>query len=352
MSEKEVVSLKAAVLYGMNDLRVKDVPCPQVTMDNEVLIKVGSVGVCGSDLHYYKEGKLGIFTVTQPTILGHECAGYIVEKGKEVQDLKVGDKVVVEPGAPCRKCDFCKGGRYNLCKEMTFLGTPPTNGCLVEYLKISADSVYPISTDMTIEEGAMVEPLAVGMHAVERGSVKLGDSVAILGCGTIGLMTLQAARLGGAIQIIAIDVIRERLELARQLGATEVINGSSGDTVKKVKSLTGGEGVDVTFECAGNDKTVIQCLQIVRLGGVVALVGAPSKNIFPVNMWDCVVREYDIRGVNTYVNIFPRAIASIVSRRVQVKPLITHRFPLEQITMAYNTAYEQKEKAIKVIINL
>ncbi len=344
--------LKAAFLYGINDLRVEEIPNPKITRENEVIIKVGSVGICGSDLHYYKEGKLGIYSVTQPIILGHECAGYIVETGNQVKDFVIGDKVVLEPGNPCRKCDYCKGGKYNLCKEMKFLGTPPNNGCLVEYLKISVDSIYRVPTNMTIEEGAMVEPLAVGMHAAERGSVKAGDSVVILGCGTIGLMTLQAARLSGAIKIIAVDTVKERLELAKQLGATDIINASTLDTIERVKMFTDGAGVDVAFECAGNEETVIQCLQITKSGGVAVLVGAPINNIFPVDMWDCVVREYDIRGVNCYVNIFPRAIASIANGRIQVKQLITHRFPLEQITNAFNTAYEQKKRALKVIINL
>ena len=202
--------MRAAVLHGVRDLRVEDVPAPGALGPDECRVRIGAVGVCGSDVHYYEYGRIGPFVVDKPMILGHECAGTVVEVGSRVKGIAEGRRVAIEPGVPCRRCRFCHEGQYNLCRDVVFFATPPVDGAFCEYVVSPADFLFPIPDGMTLEQGALVEPLAVGMHAARRGGVKPGDTVAVIGMGTIGLLTLQAAIAHGATRAIAADVQQNR----------------------------------------------------------------------------------------------------------------------------------------------
>jgi L-iditol 2-dehydrogenase len=341
--------MKAAVLHAVGDLRVQMVDKPVITAPEQALVRIRAVGVCGSDVHFYERGRIGPYVVQDPVILGHESAGEVVEVGEEVEHLRPGDRVAIEPGVPDRTCWHCKTGRYNLCAAVPFMGTPPWNGAFCEYIAWPADFCFKLPEGLSFEEGAMTEPLAVAMQGAKRGGIQVGHSVAVLGCGPIGLVTLQAAKARGATRIIATDLQQSRLELARKLGATDVLNAADGDPVQRVRELTDG-GVDVALETAGTVATVQQACAMVRMGGVVTLIGMPAELEFAMPVLDIICREYDVRGVFRYCNCYPPALALLGAGRVDVKSLITHRFPLDEAKAALDFAKDRKDLAVKVVI--
>jgi len=314
-------------------------------------VKIRAVGVCGSDVHVYERGRIGPYVVKDPVILGHESAGEVVEVGRAVTNLRPGDKVAIEPGVPDRTCWYCKTGRYNLCAAVPFMGTPPWNGAFCEYVAWPADFCFKLPEGLSFEQGAMTEPLAVGMQGTKRGGVDVGHSVVVLGCGPIGLVTLQAAKARGATQIIATDIQQSRLELAAKLGATDIINAKDADPVKRVRELSDG-GVDVALETAGTVTTTQQACAMVRMGGVVTLIGMPAELEFELPVLDIICREYDVRGVFRYCNCYPPALALLGTSKVDVKSLITHRFPLDEAKAAVDFAKDRKDVAIKVMVEV
>jgi len=343
-----MTTMKAAFLHGIGDLRLEEIPVPQIAAPDEILVRVKAVGICGSDIHFFEDGRIGTYVVKKPIILGHELAAEVLEVGPEAADLKPGDRVALEPGVPCRKCSFCKSGRYNLCATVPFMDTPPTDGAFREYLTWPADFAFRLPDSASWEEGAMIEPLAVGVQACQRAGVTGGDTVAVLGCGPIGLTALQAAAGFGAMKTIATDVMPFRLNLAKELGAAVVVNAAQADPVQAVLDATRGEGVDVALETAGTERTVRQACAMVRRGGVVVLVGMHTQDEFAIPVMDVICREYDLRGVFRYCNAFGPAIAMLAANRVRLKPLMTHVFPLEQINAAFDVVRKQKDRSIKV----
>jgi len=343
--------IKAFLLHGPGDMRLEEVERP-IPAENQALVRIKSVGVCGSDVHYYRRGRIGPFIVKQPMILGHECAGEVVEVGRKVAHLKVGDRVVIEPGVPCRTCWYCRNGRYNKCPQIEFMATPPYNGALVEYVAWPADYLFKMPDSMSFQEGALIEPFAVGLFAARRSRIYPGASVTILGSGPIGLTTMEAVKALGAGQIIMVDVIASRLALARKMGASQVINSKEENLPDKVKKLTDGEGTHFVFETAGTAQTLRQTLEVVRDGGTVVLIGLPAEAEVPMPMVDAVIREINFITLFRYCNIFGEAISLISHGRVNIKLLITHEFPFAQAVEAINFAESAKDKAIKVIIDL
>jgi len=345
-------TMKAAVLHGVNDVRIENVPAPKLEHDDDVLIRVRSVGVCGSDVHYFREGRIGNFVVEAPLILGHECAGDVVQVGPAVKTLRPGDRVAVEPGVPCRKCEFCRTGRYNLCPDVAFLATPPVDGAFCEFIVSPADFAFKLPDSLTFQEGAMMEPLAVGMYATQRGGVGLGDTVVVLGTGPIGLMTLQAAKARGATTIITSDLQPIRIEAARKLGATHALDAAEVDVLEAVWQITDGRGADVVFECAGAVPTIQMSLKLAKNGGRVILVGLPSADQIPLSMPDLLARELDVGGLFRYANVYPDAISAVAAGLIDVKSLITHSYDLDHTQDALTFADEHKDKALKVCVNM
>jgi len=340
--------LKAAVLYAPYDLRIEEIPKPEIGC-GEVLVRIRAVGICGSDIHFYTTGRCSGFIVKEPLILGHECSGEIVEIGDDVDNVKIGDKVAVEPGFPCGRCYYCRIGRYNLCPDIVFYGAPPIHGAFREYTPAKASFVYRIGGDISFEEAALIEPLAVGMQAVKRSGMMSGSTVAVFGCGPVGLLTLQVALASGASPIIAIDPIEYRVELAEKLGATYTVNPVETSVVEYVDKLTNGIGVDVVFEVSGNPKAFNDALKIVRRGGVIVQVGMFEENVTfdPALIID---KEIDIRGVFRYANVYEQAIKLASSGRIKLKPLITHIFTLDRIKEAFDTIVEKRGNPVKVIV--
>lgn len=344
--------IKAAVLHGIRDLRIEDVPMPKLRNETDVLIKMAAVGVCGSDVHYYTHGRIGRYVVEQPLILGHECAGVVAEVGKAVKHLQQGDRVALEPGVPCGTCRLCRVGRYNLCPDVAFLATPPVNGAFVEYLVHHGQFTYKLPDAMSLEEGAMLEPLAVGMHAARRGDVRAGDSIATLGSGTIGLMTLQAAKAYGASLAIAVDLVDSRLTLARKLGATHTVNARNEDVVQRIREITRGDGVDIAFETAGTGDTVAQTVDVVKTGGTVVLVGLGAQDVVPLNVIKMVVDEIRVVPIQRYANVYERAIPLVSEGRIDLKSMMTGRRPLVAVEEALNLPSEEPESTIKTVITI
>ncbi len=341
---------KAAVLYGPKDIRVEEVPMPTIG-DDDVLVKVEAVGICGSDLHYYRDFQMGTDVITGPHILGHECSGRIVAIGRNVQERKIGDRVAIEPGVPCRRCEFCKEGRYNLCRSMVFRSHPMSEGAFVEYLVSPEDFAYPIPDNLTFEEGALIEPLAVGMHATKRGDVCAGDIAVILGSGPIGLSILQAAKARGAGKIFISDVNEFRLSRAKELGADVVIDVRSENVVQVVSELTSGRGADVVFETAGVTETFDASTKVAKRGGVIVFLAMWKNPMVPLNLYDMIDKELDFRGTFRYANVYPDAIQLQASGKTQMTELITHRYSIDQIAEAMEEALDPTNNLIKVIVN-
>ena len=341
--------MKAAVLHSALDMRIEEVAVPEIGRE-DVLVNIKAVGICGSDVHYYLHGKAASFVVTEPLILGHECTGDVTKVGQGVKRIKVGQRVVIEPGFPCRKCRFCAEGRYNLCMDVKFYGTPPDNGAFAEYALASAENVYPMPDDMSYEEGAMIEPLAVGMMAAKRAGASVYDNVAVLGSGPIGLMCLQAAGAHGALNLYATDMVDYRLEYAKRLGADAVINPEKENVGERVMELTDNEGVDVVVEAAGSVSALKQAFEIARPGGRIVLVGIYPTMEFQVPLGYALTKELDVRGVWRYGNVFPAAIKCVSEGKVNVKSMITHKFPLDRILQGFETQIKKIGNPIKIQI--
>lgn len=342
---------KAVYMTGLNKMKIRDVEVPKIN-ENQVLIKLEYVGICGSDVHYLEHGSIGDFIVNGDFILGHECAGEIIEIGNKVTELRVGDKVALEPGATCGQCEFCKSGKYNLCPDVEFLATPPYHGCLENYIAFPANMCFKLPNNITSKEGALVEPLAVGMHAAAQGNVKLGDSVVILGSGCIGLVTLLACKAYGATDITVVDVMPKRLEYAMKLGATRVINAKEEDAVAKIAEITGGKGTDVVIETAGSKITIKQTAYLVKRGGTIVLVGMAPEDIIDYNFAKIMGKEATITSVFRYRNIYPKAINAIAKGMIDVSGIVTHEFDFADTAKAFDFVINNKNDVVKAVIKI
>ena len=264
--------MKAAVMTDLMKVEIQEVEAPRPKPD-EVLIKIEYVGVCGSDLHYYEHGRIGDFLVETPFILGHEAAGTVVETGSGVKDLKVGDRVALEPGKTCGKCEFCKSGKYNLCKDVIFFATPPVNGVFQEYVAHEEGLCFKLPENVSTMEGALIEPLAVGLHAALQGGATLGQTAVVTGTGCIGLCSLLSLKAMGVSKIIVVDIMEKRLQKALELGADYVINGKEEDAIERILELTNGKGFDIGIETAGSQITASQLIKSAKKGSTIVFVG-------------------------------------------------------------------------------
>jgi L-iditol 2-dehydrogenase len=342
---------KAIFMSGTNEMVWKDVPVPTLR-DNDVLIKVEVVGICGSDVHYYTHGRIGDFIVNGDFILGHECAGEVIEVGSGVKTLKVGDRVALEPGKTCGKCEPCKTGRYNLCAEVEFFATPPYHGTLTNYVAHPEDMCFKLPENVSNVEGALVEPLAVGLHATSLGEVKLGDTVVIYGSGCIGLVTLLSAKARGAAKIIVIDVLENRLKTASKLGATHVINPMETDGIKAIMEITEGKGAEVVIETAGAVVTLKQTVDVLKIGGTIVLVGMTPKDEVEFNFMKLMGKEGVIRPIFRYRNLYPLAINAIASGTINVKDIVSHEFDFNESKEAFDFVVNNAKDVVKAVINI
>lgn len=337
--------MKAMYLEEPGKIIEKDIPKPVID-EEELLVEIKQVGVCGSDIEYYETGKIGEFVVEEPLILGHESAGVVADIGKNVENFEIGDRVALEPGIPCRKCQHCKEGKYNLCSDVKFMATPPIDGTFTEYFAQPADFVFQLPESISLEEGALMEPLSVGIHAARRGNVDLGDSVAVLGAGPIGLVTMQAAFAAGASQVIVTDIVDFRLDKAKNLGATETYNPQKSN----LKDLYGK--FDKVLQTAGTAGTYKEALHLVDRGGKVVQVGTPAADKINIDPNEPITKEFDILGAFRYANTYQDAIELVNSGKISLKPLISKHFPIEKTEEALTYASENPEKSIKTMVEI
>lgn len=344
---------KAAFMRGTGRMAIREIPVPEAR-EKEVLVKLEYVGICGSDVHYYHTGRCGAFEVNleEDFMLGHECAGTVVKTGPGAERLKPGDRVALEPGIPCGKCEFCKSGHYNLCPDVQFLATPPVQGCYEEYIAFPEDMCFLLPENVSTLEGALIEPLSVGFYAADQGSVGVGDTAVILGSGCIGLVTLLACKARGAGKIIVADLVDARLEKARELGADHVINSGKMDIIEAIGSITGGRGGDVVFETAGAPATIAQTPFAVRRGGRIVLVGMSSQPEINYNFAQIMDKEAEIKSVFRYRNMYPKAIAAVAGGAVDVKKVVTHQYDLERVQEAFDEAVNNKTDLVKAVIRI
>lgn len=349
MTNNVPTTMKAAVMHSIRDIRIETLPVPQIKED-EILVKVMAVGICGSDLHYYTDGRIGHYKVEKPIILGHECAGEVAAIGANVNRVKVGDRVAVEPGVTCGTCKACKEGRYNLCPDVEFLATPPVDGAFVQYIKMRQDFVFQIPDTLSYEEAALIEPFSVGIHAAARTKLQAGETVAIMGMGPVGLMAVAAAKAVGASKIIVTDLEPLRLEAAKEMGATHTINVAEQDPSDEISKITNGKGVDVAWETAGNPAALQSALSSLRRGGRLAIVGLPAQNEIPLNIPFIADNEVDIYGIFRYANTYPKGINFLSSGIVDAKKLVTDRYRLEDTMEAMERALNHKNECLKIVV--
>lgn len=342
---------KAVFMHGTNEMIWKEIDMP-VIGDKDVLIKVDVVGICGSDVHYYQHGKIGDFIVNGDFILGHECAGEIVQVGKDVKNLAIGDRVALEPGKTCGKCEFCKSGRYNLCPDVEFFATPPYHGVFANYVAHPEDMCFKLPENVSNLEGALVEPLAVGLHATSRGNVKLGDTVVIFGSGCIGLVTLLSAKARGAAQIIVVDILKNRLETAKKLGATHTVNAKEENALQRISEITDGKGAHVVIETAGSEITVKQTVEAVKTGGTIVLVGMTPKDSVEFNFMKLMSKEGEIKTIFRYRNLYPVAINAIASGAIDVKGIVSHTFDFKDTKAAFDFVSTNAQDVVKAVIKI
>ncbi len=347
------IKRKQATMYGLNDLRVESGFLQKEMGPNDVIVNVKSVGICGSDLHFLHDGGIGSDRVKPPFVLGHECAGQIIRIGKNVKTLKIGDRVAVEPGVPCGSCEFCLKGKYNLCREVVFLGCPhpqdKSDGAYAEYIVHPAAFCYKLPDNVSYDEGAMMEPLSVALQAFKNGNFTAGMSVCILGCGAIGLTLLLTAKAYGASEIFMTDVEENRLLLAKNLGADYVFNACA-EYISKINKLTQGRGIDTVIDAAGNEKSYKEAVEIIIPGGTLILVGMNPESFLKFNFGTMMYKELKMVGVFRYDNVYKKAIKMVSSGAIDIKKIITHRFSIDNINEAFETIKNKKDHAIKAIV--
>jgi len=344
--------MKAGLLTAIREVALGEMPDPKPG-PGDVLVAVRSVGVCGSDLHYYLRGCIGSQVVEEfPFVLGHEAAGEVVAVGPDVRKLRPGDRVAVEPGIPCGECEPCVTGRYNLCRAVRFLGTPPVHGAYCEYLAVPERYAHPLPPELSYDEGAMIEPLAIGLFASDLAAIQPGYTVAILGAGSIGLVTLMSALAAGAGPVFVSEPLDARREAAKRLGATQVLNPRTDPVVDAILDATDGRGVDVVFEAAGSVEAHQQMVEVVRPAGTIVPIGSCAEELVPLPLASFRRKGVEVRFVRRFCHTYPRAIGLAQSGKANLSALVTHRFPLEDLAGAFRLLEDYSDGVIKPVVTL
>jgi len=343
--------MQALVLEKTRLLRLREIAIEEPLGPHDVRVRIHSVGVCGSDVHYYQHGAIGPFIVRAPLVLGHEAAGVVEAAGAAVTGLQPGDRVCMEPGVPDPNSRATRLGLYNLDPAVRFWATPPVHGCLRPTVVHPAAFTFKLPDRVSFGEGAMVEPLAVGLHAANKARLRPGDVAVVLGAGTIGTLTALAALAGGCSRVIISDVLAPKLEIAAALGPITPVNVRTENLADAVRRATGGWGADVVFEASGQTAAAAQALEVVSPGGCVVLIGMPGASI-PFDVVAAQVKEARIETIFRYAHVFPRALALMDSRRIDVRPLITDHFAFADSVAAFDYASTPKPGSVKVQIEL
>lgn len=343
--------MKVAIMTDIGKMEYTERPIP-APKDDEVLVKLEYVGICGSDLHYYEAGAIGNFIVKPPFVLGHEPGGVVVEVGKDVTHLKVGDRVALEPGKTCGHCEFCREGKYNLCPDVIFFATPPVDGVFQEYVAHEAGLCFKLPNNVSTMEGALIEPLAVGFHAANQGGAHAGQTAVVMGAGCIGLVSMMALKAEGVSRVYVVDVMKNRLEKAMELGADGVINGREADAVAKIMELTDGRGCDLVIETAGTEITTRQAINMTKKGATIVLVGYSSSGEMTLPVSTALDKELTFKTVFRYRHIYPMAIDAVASGRVNLKGIVTDVFDFDDLQNAMDRSISDKANIVKAVVKM
>lgn len=349
--------MQAARLYGPKDIRIQSEQPPPAPGTGEVLLKIGAVGLCGSDLHMYETGRIGYTNITQPFILGHEFMGEIAALGPDALDgehkaLRLGQRVAVEPAVPCWRCELCERGHPNLCPNHYFYGLFPEDGALRERMLVSARNCFPMPDSLSDDAGPLLETLGVAIHALDLSKIRIGHTVAVIGVGPVGLLIARLAALAGAARVIAFDKLDWRLQKACDWGATAAFNVDRRDPVKMVMDLTGERGVDVAIEAAWADHSLQQAADMARYGGRLVLVGIPPDD--QLRLKHSVARRKGLTIIMSrrMKHTYPRAIALATSGKVNLEELVSHRYSLDETARAYASNAAYADGVNKVILRV
>ena len=343
--------MKVAVMNKPGRLDFEERPIPKVKPD-DVLVRLEYVGICGSDMHLFQHGYIGENYVKEPMVLGHEPGGVVAEAGSNVKDLKVGDRVAVEPGIPCWRCEFCKSGRYNLCRNVYFYASlPVVEGCFAEYISHPANLCYKLPDNVSTMEGALMEPLSVGFHAARQSGIRIGAKAVVIGAGCIGLVTMLSIKSMGVDEVIVVDLMQNRLERALELGASGVVNAADADAVQKVLELT-KDGADYIFETAGSEVSIFQTAKMVKRGGTITLVGYTRDGIAKMNVNWIIDNEVTVKTVFRYRNIYPVAIEAVAKGRIPLKKIASDIYEFKDIQTAMEHSVNNKDQVTKCLIKI
>ncbi len=346
--------MKAVKWFGPRNMRLVEAakPLPQA---HEALVRVASVGVCGSDMHYYVDGRIGTQVLTEPVILGHEYAGVVEAVGEHADAGLVGKRVAVEPGIPCQRCESCRRGHYNVCTKMFFPGGPGCDGSLCEYMAVHADFCFPIPDEMTAPVAAMIEPVAVAVHTVELARLQPGDTAAIFGLGPIGLLTAQVAKLMGVDVLYGADLRGYRVEAGRRNGvdvAFEALGDARGeDVVERIMDETQGRGVDVAMDCTNTPEGLGLACRVARPAGRCVLTGISGHDEDPLPVGVVRRKELTLRWCRRFCHSFPTAIALVASGKIDVASLLTHSFALERTCDAFDLVADYRDNVLKASVD-
>jgi len=335
--------MKVARVHGAGRLSLHDEPMP-TPGPGEALVRVTCVGICGSDVHWWREGRIGSDRIAAPLVLGHECAG-VVEGGP-----RSGQRVAIDPACPCGRCEFCQEGNPNLCSALRFAGHAPQDGALRQYIAWPEHCLFPLPDSMSELEGAMLEPLGVALYSVDCAQIKSGMSVGVFGCGAIGLSVIQVVRTAGAASVFATELpgLAHRIKAARSLGAT-VFDTQDGEEAEKILRATAGRGVDVAFEAAGDPEAVEAAVESVKPGGHVILIGIAREDRTAFTASVARRKDLTIRVIHRMKHTYPRAFKLVGGGQVDVRSLVTHHFPLTEVERAYACA--EKRDGLKVVVD-
>lgn len=345
--------MKAAYLTALRTVAIRQAPKCELQRDDDVLIRIATVGVCGSDMHYYRTGQIGDQVVEYPWIVGHECAGTVEALGPAVGQLKVGDRVAVDPLIVCGRCDQCLANRTHTCRNQVFLGCPgQIAGSLAEYIVMPARSCYPIPPEMTMTQATLIEPFSIGFHAARRlGGEVRGKTAAVLGSGPIGLCVMLALKHGGADRVYMTDLRDNRLALAGRMGADWTGNPHAGDVVADIMQAE-PPGVDLAFECAGEQETLDQCVEVLKPGGTLLVVGIPELDRISFSMDQMRRKELCVQNVRRQNECVARAIELVASGQIDLDAMVTHNYDLEQTNEAFDVVADYRDNAVKAMIHL
>ena len=344
-------TMKVAVMEGIGKMGYTQRPIP-APKEDEVLVKLEYVGICGSDMHYYETGAIGDYVVEPPFVLGHEPGGIVVEVGSKVKHLKVGDRVALEPGKTCGHCEFCRPGKYNLCPDVVFFATPPVDGVFQEYVAHEAALCFKLPDNVSTLEGALIEPLAVGFHAANQGGAHAGQTAVVMGAGCIGLVSMMALKAEGVSRVYVVDVMQKRLDKALELGADGVINGRDEDAVEAVRRLTGGAGCDLVIETAGTEITTRQAIHMAKKGANLVLVGYSKTGEMTLPMSLVLDKELAFKTVFRYRHIYPMAIDAVAAGKVNLKGIVTNIFDFDDIQNAMDKSVSDKANIVKAVVKI